>query len=84
MNDSNVRPTVNEIIDGPVASIDRVYAVDRVRDLCRAAPRAVRRRFFQAEIVCLLCGREAGTASADHWPPTGPILFQTPGAPRAT
>jgi len=43
MNDSNVRPTVNEIIDGPVASIDRVYAVDRVRDLCRAAPRAVRR-----------------------------------------
>jgi hypothetical protein len=44
----------------------------------------VRRRLFQAEIVCLLCGREAGTASAEHWPPSGPILFQTPGAPRAT
>jgi len=43
MNDSKVLPSVTEIIDGPVASIDRVYAVDRVRDLCRAAPRAVRR-----------------------------------------
>ena len=43
MTDSKVLPTVTEIIDGPVASIDRVYAVDRVSDMCRAAPRAVRR-----------------------------------------
>jgi len=44
----------------------------------------VRRRLFVAEIVCLLCGREAGTAAAEQWPPTGPILFQPPGAPNAT
>jgi hypothetical protein len=37
------RVTLTEIIDGPVASIDRVYAFDRIRDLCRATPRAVRR-----------------------------------------
>ena len=43
MNDSKALPTVTEIIDGPVASIDRVYAVDLLRDVCRAAPRAVRR-----------------------------------------
>jgi ribosome-associated translation inhibitor RaiA len=35
--------TLTEIIDGPVAATDRVYAFDRVRDLCRTAPRAVRR-----------------------------------------
>ena len=35
--------TLTEIIDGPVASIDRVYAFDQIRDLCRATPRAVRR-----------------------------------------
>ena len=44
----------------------------------------VRRRVFVAEIVCLLCGREAGTATAEHWPPTGPILFQPPGAQAPT
>lgn len=43
MNDSRALVTVTEIIDGPVTSVDRVYAFDRVRDLCRAAPRAVRR-----------------------------------------
>jgi hypothetical protein len=43
MNDSKVLPTVTEIIDGPVTSIDRVYAFDRLRDVCRAAPHAVRR-----------------------------------------
>ena len=37
------RVTLTEIIDGPVTSIDRVYAFDRIRDLCRATPRAVRR-----------------------------------------
>jgi len=41
--DRQLLPTVTEIIDGPVASIDRVYAFDRIRDLCRATPRAVRR-----------------------------------------
>ena len=43
MNDAEAPPIVTEIIDGPVTSIDRVYAFDRVRDLCLAAPRAVRR-----------------------------------------
>jgi hypothetical protein len=43
MKDRELVPTVTEIIDGPVASIDRVYAFDRIRDLCRGAPRAVRR-----------------------------------------
>src|SRR5437879_3099111 len=43
-------------------------------------PAAVRRRLFVAEIVCLLCGRETGTAAAEHWPPNGPILFQPPDA----
>jgi hypothetical protein len=37
------RVMLTEIIDGPVASIDRVYAFDRIRDLCQATPRAVRR-----------------------------------------
>ena len=35
--------TLTQIIDGPVASIDRVYTFDQIRDLCRATPRAVRR-----------------------------------------
>jgi hypothetical protein len=43
-------------------------------------PPPVRRRLFVAEIVCLLCGRETGTAVSEHWPPTGPILFQPPDA----
>src|SRR5690349_10175901 len=43
MKDTELRPTVTEIIEGPVASVDRVYAFDRLRDMCRAAPRAVRR-----------------------------------------
>jgi hypothetical protein len=37
------RVTLTEIIDGPVASIDRVYGFERVRNLCRATPRVVRR-----------------------------------------
>jgi hypothetical protein len=43
MDNTELRPTVTEIIEGPVASVDRVYAFDRLRDMCRAAPRAVRR-----------------------------------------
>jgi hypothetical protein len=43
VKDRTSLPTVTEIIDGPVASIDRVYAFDRIRDLCRATPRVVRR-----------------------------------------
>jgi hypothetical protein len=37
------RITLTEIIDGPVPSIDRVYGFERVRNLCRATPRLVRR-----------------------------------------
>jgi hypothetical protein len=43
-------------------------------------PAPVRRRLFVAEIVCLLCGRDTGTALSEQWPPTGPILFQPPDA----
>jgi len=43
MNDTELRPTVTEIIEGPVASVDRVYTFDRLRDMCRAAARSVRR-----------------------------------------
>jgi ribosome-associated translation inhibitor RaiA len=34
---------LSEIIDGPVAAMDRVYAFDRIRELCRTAARAVNR-----------------------------------------
>jgi hypothetical protein len=44
----------------------------------------VRRRVFVAEIGCLLCGREAGVAVSQHWPPAGPILLQAPGAQTTT
>src|SRR5262249_13571290 len=47
-----------------------------------AAP--VRCGVFVADIVCLLCGRHAGTATAQRWPPNGPILFQPPDAQTAT
>src|SRR5579859_8285642 len=41
-----------------------------------------RRQVFVAEIVCLLCGRQTGTAVAERWPPTGAILFQPADAKR--
>jgi len=44
----------------------------------------MRRRLFLAEVVCLTCGRKAGTALAEHWPPTRPILFQPPAARTAS
>ncbi len=53
-------------------------------DSLSTPPRPIRRRLFLAEIVCLLCGRHAGTAAAEHWPPHGPILFQPPEARVAT
>jgi hypothetical protein len=37
------RITLTEVIDGPVSALERVYAFEQVRDLCRTAPRAVRR-----------------------------------------
>jgi hypothetical protein len=43
-------------------------------------PPVRRRHVLVAEIVCLLCGRSTGTALAEHWPPTGPILFRPPDA----
>lgn len=35
--------TMTEIIEGPIAAVDRVYAFDEIRDICRSAPRAVQR-----------------------------------------
>src|SRR5262245_8395664 len=34
-------PTLSEIIDGPVAPLDRVHAFDVLRAICRRAPRPV-------------------------------------------
>jgi len=42
MNNESVS-TMTQMIDGPVAPVDRLYAFDRVRDLCRTAPRPIRR-----------------------------------------
>ena len=39
MKDREMFPTVTEIIDGPVASIDRAYAFDRIRALQSRAAR---------------------------------------------
>jgi hypothetical protein len=36
-----IETTVTEIIEGPITAADRVYAFDRIRDVCRRAPRAV-------------------------------------------
>jgi hypothetical protein len=35
--------TMTEIIEGPIAAVDRVYAFDEIRGVCQAAPRAVQR-----------------------------------------
>jgi ribosome-associated translation inhibitor RaiA len=40
---SQPEPTMTEIVDGPVAAADRIYALDEMHSVCRAAPRAVRR-----------------------------------------
>jgi hypothetical protein len=34
---------LTEVIDGPVTALERVYAFEQVREVCRTAPRAVRR-----------------------------------------
>jgi ribosome-associated translation inhibitor RaiA len=34
---------MTEIIEGPITAVDRVYAFDKIRGICRRAPRAVRR-----------------------------------------
>jgi hypothetical protein len=36
-------PAMTEIIQGPVVAADRIYVLDEIRGICRAAPRAVRR-----------------------------------------
>ena len=38
-----VDTTVTEIIEGPITAADRVYAFDKIRGVCRGAPRTVRR-----------------------------------------
>jgi hypothetical protein len=38
-----IETTMNEIIEGPITAADRVYAFDKIRALCRVAPRAVQR-----------------------------------------
>jgi ribosome-associated translation inhibitor RaiA len=43
MKDQEAVSTLTQTIEGPVARVDRLYAFDRLRDLCRTAPRPVRR-----------------------------------------
>jgi len=54
-----------------------------VNDSSSPAPKPERQRQFVAEITCLPCGRPVGTARADRWPPTGPVLFQPAGSSTA-
>jgi ribosome-associated translation inhibitor RaiA len=35
--------TMTEVIEGPIAAVDRVYAFDEIRRVCEGAPRVVRR-----------------------------------------
>jgi ribosome-associated translation inhibitor RaiA len=35
--------TMTEIIEGPIAAVDRVYAFDEIRRICETAPRRVER-----------------------------------------
>jgi ribosome-associated translation inhibitor RaiA len=42
MNDDS-DSTLTQMIEGPVPTAERMYAFDRMRDLCRTAPRAIRR-----------------------------------------
>jgi hypothetical protein len=35
--------TMTEIVEGPVPAADRIYALDQIHSICRAAPRAVQR-----------------------------------------
>jgi hypothetical protein len=42
-----------------------------------ARPAPQRQRLFVAEITCLLCGRQVGTARAERWPPAGSVLFRS-------
>jgi hypothetical protein len=58
MNDDSLS-TLTQMIEGPVAASDRAYASDRVRDLCRTAPRAIRRARTRLT---------APAAPVDDWP----------------
>jgi len=42
MNDDS-HSTLTQMIEGPVPTAERMYAFDRMRDLCRTAPRGIRR-----------------------------------------
>ena len=74
------------LVPADALSADRAVhlPVSALHDDVSAPPPRVRRRLFLAEIVCLLCGRETGTALSEHWPPTGPILFEPPDTPTVT
>jgi hypothetical protein len=41
-----------------------------------AQPASNAQQFFVVEISCILCGRLAGTAVSDRWPPVGSLLFK--------
>lgn len=47
--------THTEVIDGPVTALERAYAFEQVRDLCRTAPRAIRRARTRLEAPTEAC-----------------------------
>src|SRR5437870_6227776 len=56
--------TAAVIIDGPVRPIDRVYAIDKIRDLCERAPRTVHRARARLSLAAQGTGQCPGTADA--------------------
>jgi hypothetical protein len=59
---TRVEPTVTEIIEGPISAVDRVYAFDRIRGICRKAPRAVQRARARLTAQQHPSGESAATA----------------------
>lgn len=49
-----------------------------IRSIACGAPSS--QQVIVADIECLLCARPIGTAKADHWPPSGPVLFRAVGS----
>jgi hypothetical protein len=55
---------LSEIIDGPVTSIDRVYAFERIRELSRTAARAVQRARTRLTVLTGPTGDRPAAAEA--------------------
>jgi hypothetical protein len=70
-------PMVTEILDGPVAPVDRVYAFDRMHELCERAPRAVHRARAHLRTRTNRKGRETVVAEISLLIEGGLVVFAT-------